>query len=269
MALDGKIAFLGFGNMAEAIASGLITSGTILPRQAIAHDVVEVRREVAEKLGINWAESTDALTASADYLLLATKPQDMALALDALRTTIRPESLVISIAAGISISFLQERLGHDARIARVMPNTPALVGAGAAGIALSETCTDADRRATQTIFDAIGIAEFVDESQIDAVTALSGSGPAYFFLIVECLVDAAKAEGLSESAAVHLAAQTCFGAGKLLISSEDDAATLRARVTSKGGTTHAAIEQFKADDLPAIIRRAVAAAAARSRELGM
>ena len=178
------------------------------------------------------------------------------------------ETLVVSIAAGISIAYLRSCLGDKIRVARVMPNTPALAQAGAAGIALSENCTPADKEAVLTIFQAVGEAVLVAEEDIDAVTALSGSGPAYFFHMVECLIEAAKAEGLNESVATLLARQTLYGAGKLLHESPDSPGTLRQKVTSKGGTTEAALNAFAAEGFSKVIQAGVTAAAARSKELG-
>ncbi len=162
----------------------------------------------------------------------------------------------------------QARLGGDVRVVRVMPNTPALVKAGAAGIAMAPNCTEADKAAARAIFGAIGIAEFVSEDMMDTVTALSGSGPAYFFKMVESLVCAAEAHGLDAGQATRLASQTLFGAGKLLKESSDGPSVLRERVTSKGGTTAAALEAFRAGGLDKVIAAGVDAAVARSKELG-
>jgi len=151
---------------------------------------------------------------------------------------------------------------------RVMPNTPALVEAGAAGIALSANCTDADAQIGRTVFEAVGIVEVVPEELIDVVTALSGSGPAYFFYMVECLVRAAQAQGLNEAQAVRLAARTLLGSGRLLEASGEPPAVLRERVTSKGGTTAAALEAFRAGGFDRVIAAGVEAAVARAKELG-
>lgn len=266
--LQGIIGFLGYGNMGSAILEGLIEAGTISGKYAAAYDPDPDRMLAAEALGATVATSPQALTGMSDILVLAVKPQMMDAALKDARAGMRPGALVISIAAGISIKFLQDRLGDSARIVRVMPNTPALVNAGAAGIALGRHCTAEDAETARTIFESIGIAEIVDEPLIDVVTALSGSGPAYFFHMAECLVAAAVAEGLDEAKAARLAAQTLLGAGKLLINSGESAATLRQRVTSKGGTTEAALQTLREQNFSAIVAKAVHAAAARARELG-
>lgn len=254
--------------MGSAILEGLLGQHLLNSSHMVVYDPMAERVEIAQRLGVGIAESPSELANRSDYLLLAVKPQSMGDAVAQLLPGLRPGTLLITIAAGLSIRWFQERLGPERRIARVMPNTPALVQAGASGIAFSSTCTAGDQAAVRTIFESIGVAEFVDEPAIDAVTALSGSGPAYFFLMVECLVKAAVAQGLSESVARTLAAQTLYGAGALLKTSGEPAAELRAKVTSKGGTTEAAIKYFQANGLDALVAGAVGAAAARSRELG-
>lgn len=266
--LQGIIGFLGYGNMGSAILEGLIEAGTISGKHAAAYDPDPARMLAAEALGATVAASPQALAGMSNILVLAVKPQMMDAALKDACAGIRPGTLVISIAAGVSIKSLQARVGDSARIVRVMPNTPALVNAGAAGFALGPNCTAGDAETARTIFESIGIAEDVDEPLIDVVTALSGSGPAYFFHMVECLVEAAVAEGLDEEKATRLAAQTLLGAGKLLVSSGESAATLRQRVTSKGGTTEAALRTLSEQNFREIVAKAVHAAAARARELG-
>ncbi len=268
MAWQGTLGFLGFGNMGGAILGGLLKAGALAPAQAAVFDVEADKCAAAKKLGVQVASSPEALGKLCDTLLLAVKPQIMNDALAELKPGFSSTTLVISIAAGISIDFLCDRLGSDIRAVRVMPNTPALVGAGAAGIALSDSCSEADAQAALTIFEAVGVGGLVPEKAIDAVTALSGSGPAYFFRVVECLVEAAMSEGLTEAQATLLAGQTLLGAGKLLTESGEWASVLRERVTSKGGTTAAALAAFHTEGLDRVLSAGVAAAAARSRELG-
>lgn len=265
MSMNGTLGLLGCGNMGGAILCGLIESGVLFARDTLVYDIDPDR---ARSLKLPVAESPVALAQSSSTVILATKPQDIDEALAALKPGLTDRTLLVSIAAGISIAAIQKQVGAQVRVVRVMPNTPALVGACAAGIAMSETCTAADKETAHTIFGAIGVAVEVSEEDLDAVTALSGSGPAYFFYIVECLVEAATELGLSGEQAEQLAGQTLYGAGKLLMESGESAATLRERVTSKGGTTFAALEAFDAQDLRATIRAGVRAAAARSRELG-
>ena len=268
MQLDTSLGFLGFGNMGQAILQGLLAKKTVDPQNVWVCDADAAKVELAGTLAANPATDAADLARNSGAILLATKPQDMGAALDSLKPGLRPDALVISIAAGISIGFIQQRLGLSAHVARVMPNTPAMVGAGAAGMAFSETCTDRDARNASIIFSAVGLVEEVREDQLDLVTALVGSGPAYFFYFVECMIDAAVNLGLAEDQAIRLARQTCYGAGRLLDESPETPAILRERVTSKGGTTHAALESFRRDRLAEIVRTAMAAAANRSRELG-
>lgn len=268
MALQGTIGFLGYGNMGSAILEGLLAQRVVQAAQARAYDPEPARCEAARAAGAVVCASPEDLAAESDVLVLAVKPQTMDAALAPIRSALRPDTLIISIAAGIALAKLQACLGPERRMVRVMPNTPALVKAGAAGLALSANCTPADEAVALEIFGSIGIAVTVNEEDIDTVTALSGSGPAYFFYLAECLAEAAQSEGLDPEVSVRLAAQTLYGAGKLLFESGESAAVLRARVTSKGGTTEAALNQFRADGFAEVIRAGVRAAAARSRELG-
>lgn len=268
MGVEGTLGFLGFGNMGGAILRGLLHAGTVASDQAVVFDVDPDKCLSAKDLGVCVAGSPAELAKTARTLLLAVKPQSIDEALAQTKAGLSPETLVVSIAAGISIAFIQERLGRDIRVIRVMPNTPALVGVGAAGIALAPNCTDDDAETARTIFEAVGAAEMVSETVMDAVTALSGSGPAYFFYMVECLVKAAMAQGLDEGRATRLATQTLLGAGRLLAESGEPAAVLRERVTSKGGTTQAALTSLREEGFERIVGAAVAAAAARSKELG-
>lgn len=266
--LNGCFGFLGYGNMGEAILSGLLENGVIEPGAVRVYDPLPARREAAAARGAVGVSSADELASACDTLLLAVKPQSLNEALAPLAGIVFPSIRVISIMAGVSIAVLQKYFGPRARILRVMPNTPALVGAGAAAMACSDTCGPEDIEAGQAIFGAVGIVELVEESGIDAVTALSGSGPAYFFYLAECMIKAAVAEGLPEELAGRLAAQTLMGAGKLLVSTGKPPALLREQVTSKGGTTFAALEAMRAHEFETIIGAAVHAAAERSRELG-
>lgn len=267
MALNTTLGFLGFGNMGQAIYRGLIAANTLRPGQIAVFDV-DARKTALVAEETHHADFLADLAARSDILILAIKPQDLGPALEQLAAAAPADALYISIAAGIGIEYIQERLGEGARVARVMPNTPAMVGAGAAGIAFSESCTEADRVATTTIFEAVGVAEIVEEEALDVVTALSGSGPAYFFFFVECLVNAAVELGLPERQAMRLAIQTALGAGRMMAESGEPPAVLRDRVTSKGGTTFAALESLRSHDFAGIVDAAVNAAAARSKELG-
>jgi pyrroline-5-carboxylate reductase len=268
MMLTGRLGFLGYGNMGSAILEGLIHNEVIEGHHAAVYDPSTDRQYAAERLGVTIYPTPANLAANVDILMLAVKPQMMGEALEPIQQALTEDVLVISIAAGLSMDRLREQLGGHKRLIRAMPNTPCLAQAGATGIALSDVCSEEDKHTAVTIFAAVGVCEVVPEKDIDAVTAVSGSGPAYFFRMVEALTDAGVAEGLPYSVASELAAQTLYGAGKLLQSTGDAPSVLRERVTSPGGTTAAALQQLEADDYSGVIRRAVGAAAKRSRELG-
>lgn len=268
MTIEGTFGILGYGNMGAAILQGLVKTGTLPADRALVYDVDPVKGKQAEALGARAARSLEELARSCDILLLATKPQDAAAALEGIRGAFSNKTLVISVEAGISVGFIQNALGSAARVIRVMPNTPALVGAGAAAMASSDTCSDGDRALAASVFSAVGTIEEVPESGMDAVTGLSGSGPAYFFYLVECMAAAAAKEGLDEEKATRLAAQTLLGAGRLLEESGEGPATLRERVTSKGGTTAAALDSLRESGFEEMVQAAISAAAKRSRELG-
>ena len=266
--IEKTVGFLGFGNMGAAILEGLVEKKVLPLAGAVVYDPSPSAIEAAQALGVTVAPDPEALAQSSDVLILAVKPQIMDAALAQIAPHLAAEALIISIAAGISSAYIQDRLGADTRVIRVMPNTPYLVHAGAAGIAASPQCDAGDRELAHNMFASIGVAVEIDESKMDAVTALSGSGPAYFFYMVECLVAAAVKEGLDPDVAAQLAGQTLYGAGKLLMESPDSAATLREKVTSPGGTTEAALNAFRAEGLEAVVAKAVAAAVHRGRELG-
>lgn len=268
MKLEDRIGFLGFGNMGGAILEGLLKTQTIPAASARVYDVDAEKCRRAQLLGAWIAESPSALAQESDVVVLAVKPQMMDAALEQIKPGVTDRVLIVSIAAGISIDYIQNRLGREIHVVRAMPNTPALVGVGATAFALSDTCSTRDAECAQAIFDAVGHAERVQESLIDAVTALSGSGPAYFFFMVECMVRAAVSHGMPEDQATRLAAQTLLGAGKLLKESGESPATLRSRVTSKGGTTEAALNQFAAEGFERVINAGIAAAVTRAKELG-
>jgi pyrroline-5-carboxylate reductase len=266
--LEGCYGFLGCGNMGTAILSGVIEKGILSADAVRVYDPAQARSDAVAALGVKGVASAAELAAACDTLVLAVKPQSLDEAVAPLLGKTKPDIRVISIMAGISIAALRQPFGNQARILRVMPNTPALVGAGAAAMAACEMCGENDIEACKALFGAVGIIETVPEQCIDAVTALSGSGPAYYFYLTECLITAAMAEGLPQAQAERLAAQTLTGAGKLLAASNQSPAALREQVTSKGGTTFAALETMRARGLEGVIREAVHAAAERSRELG-
>lgn len=262
------ITFIGGGNMASALISGLANP----PRSDLALRVVDPSAAARERL-----QSTFELTAftdpvpavaGADVVLLAVKPQTMPEVLKALHGHVRPPQLVLSIAAGITIGTLQQAFGSDLAVVRCMPNTPALIGHGITGMTASRNCAAAQReRAERIMASASEVVWLDDENLMDAVTAVSGTGPAYYFLLTEALAHAARGLGLPPETADRLAAITCFGAGAMMATSPDEAQELRRRVTSPGGTTEAAMAILEAGGFRDLMARAVAAAEARSRQL--
>jgi pyrroline-5-carboxylate reductase len=268
VALDETIGFLGFGNMGRALLRGLLARRAVTGPQARVFDVDEGCCAEARAMGAGVSASAGSLIAGSTTIIVAVKPQTVAEVLREIPAGGVGGKRFISIAAGVPLAVLQGLLGPEARVIRVMPNTPAMVGAGATAIALGAGCDASDAGVAQAIFEAVGICEVVDEAAMDAVTALSGSGPAYFFYMLECMVKAAVQEGLPEAQATKLAAQTLYGAGKLLVESGEPVASLRQRVTSRGGTTAAALAAFQEHGFAVVMETGVKAAAARSRELG-
>jgi pyrroline-5-carboxylate reductase len=263
------IAFIGGGNMARSLIGGLVTTGFSKSQIAVSEPNNDLRKQLEEDFGISTHASNVDAVRDADVVVLAVKPQVMKSVCASLRDAVQStKPLVISIAAGIRIGQLDTWLGGSVAIVRCMPNTPALIGAGATGLCANARVTQEQRKRAVNILDATGISCWVDDEKLmDTVTALSGSGPAYFFLLVEALEEAAVAQGLSRDVARELATQTCFGAGKMLRESDVPASELRRRVTSPGGTTQAALESFTADALNAIVARAISAATKRGGEL--
>ncbi|MBU6199738.1 MAG: pyrroline-5-carboxylate reductase [Xanthomonadaceae bacterium] len=263
------IAFIGGGNMARSLIGGLIRNGTPAAAIAVAEPNPDLRAALTQDFAVATHQDNDAATKSADVLVLAVKPQVMKTVCAGLRGIAQVrQPLIVSIAAGIRVSQLDAWLGGNLAIVRCMPNTPALIGTGAAGLCPNPACTAAQRELAQSILSAAGLAVWInDEAQMDTVTALSGSGPAYFFLLTEALIDAAVAQGLPRETARELATQTCLGAGRMLREDGATPADLRRRVTSPNGTTQAALDSFAADGFGQIVARAITAATRRGIEL--
>ncbi len=263
-----QLGVIGAGNMAEALLRGVIRSNVLPPAKIVASDPLPARTELLEcDLNVTCAED-NSVPAGCPHIVLAVKPQLIGEVLAEVAPVVQEDALVISIAAGVTTRRVNEALGGKARIVRVMPNTPMLVGAGVSAIAPGPRATQEDVQWTVRIFAAAGETVVVDEEMMDAVTAVSGSGPAYFFYLIEAMIAAGIAEGLTPQVAATLAAQTCAGAGKLLIETGESPEALRARVTSPGGTTQRAIETLDAASVKDKLIEAVRAAAQRSRELG-
>ena len=255
--------------MAEALIKGLLRSGTSRPDQIIATCRREERlEELSRTYGVRTTENNLQAARDAEVIILSVKPQGMSRLLGTVASAIDPSKLVISIAAGVPIAALERKLGAGARIVRAMPNTPALVGAGACALALGEHALPADSKTASAIFNAVGITTVVDENLIDAVTGLSGSGPAYIFLIIEALSDAGVKVGLPRHTALKLASQTVFGAALLVKETGIHPGQLKDQVTSPGGTAIAGLHTLEAGGLRTTLIDAVEAATRRARELG-
>ena len=262
------ITFIGGGNMASAIIGGLLQRNWDAKQLRVVEIVASAREKLEQTYGVQTFADASAEALQADCVVLAIKPQQMRVAAAQLAPLIS-NALVITIAAGIRGADLSRWLGNHQRIVRVMPNTPALVLAGISGLYAMPGVTANDRDSTTAIMGAVGETVWVArEEDIDAVTAVSGSGPAYVFYFIEALEQAARELGMSAQAARQLAISTFTGAAKLAAQSTEDIATLRARVTSKGGTTESALASMESDHIKSAIVRAVKAAAGRSRELG-
>jgi pyrroline-5-carboxylate reductase len=263
-----RIMFVGAGNMASALIGGLIARGTA-PASLQAIDPSASQREaLGARFGIATHAASGDPVGQADVIVMAVKPQQMHEAVEALAPQIATQ-LIISVAAGVRATDLSRWLGGYSRIVRTMPNTPALIGLGATGLAMLAGGTDADRKLAESIMQAVGQTVWVDdESQLDAVTALSGSGPAYVFRFIESMIAAGTGLGLSPEQSRQLALQTVSGAAQLACASSEPVALLRERVTSKGGTTAAALSVFEARGLDAVVAQAMGAARDRSAELG-
>ncbi len=255
--------------MARSLIGALVRSGTAASEIVVAEPNADLRKALAHDFGVTVHAQAHAAADGAATLVIAVKPQVLkAVCAEIAEIVAAQRPLLISIAAGIRIEQIQAWLGGERAIVRAMPNTPALIGAGASGM-IANAATSADQRAqAQAILGAAGSTAWIArEDLMDTVTALSGSGPAYFFLLVEALEDAAVAQGLPRETARALATQTCLGAGRMLVEDGEAPTVLRERVTSPGGTTAAALDAFAAGGLRELVSSAIAAATRRGREL--
>ena len=266
---DTTLAFIGGGNMASSLIGGLIADGWDPARIRVADASTQQLERLSQRFPVTTTTDNRSAIAQANIIVLAVKPQSMqAVAQELASASSLQQSLVISIAAGIREATLRNWLGAGTAIVRTMPNTPAMVQSGATALFANPAVSDEQRSIAESILRAVGLAIWVDdEALMDAVTALSGSGPAYFFLFMESLQQAGCELGLPVKTARLLALQTAFGAAKMALESTEDAATLRQRVTSPGGTTERAIAVLQEGGFEALISKALQAAAARSREL--
>ena len=266
---DLRIAFIGGGNMARSLVGGLIEKGCKPGRITVAEPNPEQRALIAKRAPVRMAAEGAAAASDADVLVFAVKPQVMQAAAKAVAAAAQARKpLVISVAAGITTTDLDRWLGGGQAIVRVMPNTPALLGAGAAGLYARPRVSAAQRATAQSLMEAVGQAHWIaDERLMDAVTAVSGSGPAYFFLLMECMEAAAVELGLPADTARALVLQTAAGAARMAQESGEAPATLRKQVTSPNGTTAAALQAFADGKFEALVKKALTAARDRGRQL--
>jgi pyrroline-5-carboxylate reductase len=269
MSLGKNIAFIGAGNMAEALIKGVLGAGLVAPTAIIGSEPRKQRcEELAARYGIRTTQSNLEAVQATELVFLAVKPQIIDKVCIEIAPRLRQDALVISVAAGTPLLAIEALLPRGTRVVRTMPNTPALVGAGATAIAPGAYAGEADLALVQKLFDAVGLTIVVDEGQLDAVTGLSGSGPAYVFLIIEALSDAGVKMGLSRYNAQALAAQTVLGSAKLLIDTGEHPGRLKDMVTSPGGTAIAGLHTLEAGGLRTTLINAVQSATERSRALG-
>jgi pyrroline-5-carboxylate reductase len=264
-----KFAFLGAGNMAEALVSGILKARLAPPANISATDISTSRldhfqRTFQIQVGSDNAEETKR----ADVIILCVKPQTMDAVLSDIKGKLSQEQLLISVAAGYPLKRIQKHIGDNVPLVRAMPNTPAVIQEGVTALSGSSSLSPHHLQMAQTIFESVGKVVIVDESLMDAVTGLSGSGPAYVYLVIEALTDGGVRVGLPRAVAGVLAVQTVLGAARMVLETGEHPASLKDRVTSPGGTTIAGLQQLEDGRLRAMFMKAVEAATNRSRELG-
>ncbi|MFH1924046.1 MAG: pyrroline-5-carboxylate reductase [Planctomycetota bacterium] len=264
-----RIGFIGAGQMATALGRGFVEAELVAEGGLVASDpIAEARERFAQATGGRTTADNLQTANEADVIFLAVKPQQMAPVLAELRGKTTAGKLVVSIAAGVRLAVLAEGLGEEARLVRVMPNTPCLVGQGACGYCLGGKATADDGRLVERLLTAVGVAYQMEEKLLDAVTGLSGSGPAFVYVIIEALSDGGVRMGLPRQVATALAAQTVRGAAEMVIATQEHTGVLKDRVTSPGGTTIAGLQALESGGLRAALMAAVETATRRSIELG-
>ncbi|MDI6784880.1 MAG: pyrroline-5-carboxylate reductase [bacterium] len=268
MLKDNRIAFIGAGNMAEALMRGILFSKLVKPSVIIASDALGSRVEhISRRVGVQATRDNQEAIKDAGIIFLAVKPNMIDTVLSEIGTLVTKEQMIISIAAGISIARIEKQLANKVPVIRAMPNTPALVLEGATAICAGSYASKAHLETAQQLLGSVGKVVVVTESVMDTVTGLSGSGPAYIFMVIEALADAGVKEGLMRDVAQLLAAQTVLGAAKMVLQTGEHPAALKDKVASPGGTTIAGIAALESAGLKKALIQAVSAATARSKEL--
>ena len=267
--LKEKIGFIGGGKMGEALINGILRAGLSSSDKIMVSDVDKKRLQILEKeAGIKTTQDNKKITSDSDIIILAVKPNMIGSVLDELNSEITSKHLIISIAAGIPLSFIESSLNKGCRAIRVMPNTPCLVGETAAGYVLGKKATRNDGKLVGQLLDAVGKSFLLDEKYLDAVTGLSGSGPAFIYVVIEALADGGVKMGLPRDVAITLAAQTAFGAAKMVLESGTHIGQLRDSVTSPGGTTIEGLHALEKGGIRNALIDAVETATKKSKSLG-
>jgi pyrroline-5-carboxylate reductase len=264
-----KIGFVGAGMMAEALMKGIISAGVATAEDIVASEIVPARRDyITKTLKVRTTVDNLDVAKSSSVIILAVKPQQIANVLEELKTVMTPGHLVISIAAGIKVDFIEKHIGGNVRVVRVMPNQPCQVGASASAFALGKSAKPEDKDTVQKILNSVGIAFPMDEKYLDAVTGLSGSGPAYIYMIIEAMADGGVLAGLPRDVSIALAAQTVLGAAKTVLETKKHPGELKDMVASPAGTTIEGIRILEQYSVRAAFIDAVEAGALKSTELG-
>lgn len=264
-----RLTIIGAGAMGAAFASGVISAGLLEAGSITLADVDEARlKQVADKLGVSFTTSNQEACRGADVILIAVKPGIVFDVLSDISEVINTDQLLISIAAGVKLSAIELELPDEIGVIRAMPNTPCQIGAGAIGFSRGGFVSEEQAARASSIFDAVGLSYEVSDKQLDAVTGLSGSGPAYVYVMIEALSDAGVRVGLPRNIATDLAAQTVYGAAKMVLETREHPAKLKDQVTSPGGTTIAGVEALERNGFRSALIEAVKAATHRSEELG-
>lgn len=263
-----KLGFIGCGNMAGAIMGGILAKKEVTGSEICASDVsAQAMKNVREKYGIQTEENNAAVAKQADILILAVKPNYVEEVIGDIREAVRPETIVVTLAPGKTLAWLAERFGSSRKIIRTMPNTPALAGAGMTALCPNEQVTEEEMAAVKALFESFGEAEVVPEKLMDTVTGVSGSSPAFVFLFLEALADAAVAEGMPRAQAYKFAAQTVYGSAKLMLETGKHPGELKDMVCSPGGTTIEGVAVLEECAFRSSVIEAVRAAAEKSRQM--